>query len=124
MIWAKTWQEVWQQVNAKNSEDSEFEIDKRVSLANPEKARQALIRFTLQRNSPVCSVAGIRLYGFYRAPQPEGAKLKVEIIWQERHGVLWKERTLPVVVSRFPQEVELVGAGDEVRLERIRMILD
>ncbi len=118
----KTWQPVWRQANTSNSQDPEFEIDKRLSFTNPAKAREALIKFTLQRNSPFCSVTGIRLYGFYREPQPEEkARLNVEIVWQERHDKLWTERKLRLVVSRFPQEVELACDGEEVRLEKISL---
>lgn len=117
----KTWQQLWRLANRKNRDDPEFEIDKRVAVKNPAGSREVLVKFALTRNSPVCAVSGVRLYGFYRQPQVGQGRLKVEVVWQERHGREWQEKRWSRVVARLPHRAQLRCEGEEVRWARVVM---
>jgi len=117
----KNWQDVWRIADNANNHNSQFEMDEHVTLDNPAGVREALVKFDMRRNSKYFSVAGIRLYGFYKQPQPERAKLGVTIAWQERRGEQWTERTHSLATGTFPHTFELSCAGEAVRLSRIEM---
>jgi hypothetical protein len=88
---------------------------------NPSMVKEAFVKFSMVRNSPFFFVGGVRLYAFYKQPQPEGAKLGIEIVWQEKSGDVWDEKRRSVVVAKFPHEFELTCTGEDVRLQRIEM---
>lgn len=118
----KTWLPIWRQNSNTSTQDIEYERDKRVLLDNRHpKTRKVLVKFTMLRNSPSCSVEGIRLYGFYRLAQEQNAKLKAELVWQEKSGPQWQEKKLPVVVSHFPHSVDILCAGESIKLLKITM---
>lgn len=116
----KTWQVIWQQ-GSTGSQDPQYEIDKKVRLDNQAQSRQALVKFSMMRNSPACSVEGIRLYGFYRLAQAKNATLDVDIVWQEKDGGQWHEKRRLVTVARFPSSFDLPCAGEAIKLQTIRM---
>jgi hypothetical protein len=117
----KTWTSVWKQPNHRNRDNSQFEWDRRVELENKGGAREALIKFQMARGSKYFGVNAVRLYGFYRQPQPAGAKLAVNFLWEEKHGEEWKAKSKSVVVDAFPHEFEIECAGEAARVKRIDM---
>jgi hypothetical protein len=117
----KTWTSAWKLPNHKNWGSSQFELDKRVELKNDSGAKEALIKFDMIRGSKYFAVAGVRLYGFYKQPQPAGAKLAVEIAWQEKAGDKWEEKKQAFAADKFPQDFELTCGGEAVRLARVEM---
>jgi hypothetical protein len=117
----KTWTSAWKLPNHKNWGSSQFELDKRVELKNEAGAKEALVKFDMLRGSKYFAVAGVRLYGFYKQPQPAGAKLAVTIAWQEKTGDKWEDKKQSVAVEKFPHEFELTCGGEAVRLARIEM---
>ena len=117
----KTWTSAWKLPNHKNWGSSQFELDKKFDLKNDAGAKEALVKFDMVRGSKYFAVAGVRLYGFYKQPQPAGAKLAVEIAWQEKAGDKWEDKKQSFVAGKFPEEFELTCAGEAVRLSRITM---
>jgi len=117
----KTWTPVWKQPNHKNWGNSHFEMDKRVALQNAAGVKEALIRFDMRRSGKYFSISAVRLYGFYRQPQPKDAKLGVELGWQEKIGGKWSDRSKKLVVENLPHEFDLECGGEEVRVARISL---
>lgn len=117
----KSWRDVWRLADNDNRQNSQFEMDERVTLENPAGAREALVKFDMLRNSKYFSIPGIRLYGFYKEPQPEQAALDVTIAWQEKRGETWVDQTRSVRAAAFPHTFDLVCNGEAVRLARIEM---
>ncbi|HOX07764.1 MAG TPA: hypothetical protein PK280_15295 [Planctomycetota bacterium] len=117
----KTWTSAWKLPNHKNWGSSQFELDKKFELKNDAGAKEALIKFDMIRGSKYFAVAGVRLYGFYKQPQPAGAKLAVEIVWQEKAGDKWEEKKQAFTAEKFPQDFELTCGGEAVKLARVSM---
>ncbi|MFO7899007.1 MAG: hypothetical protein R6V58_08100 [Planctomycetota bacterium] len=116
----KTWAEIWKLGGNRNRQNSLFEMDKRVSLdANGKK--EVLIRFDMLRNSKYFGVNAIRLYAFYKNPQPEDAKLVVDFAWEENRGGKWVGKKTTMVVGTFPHTFDVECGGDAARLSSITM---
>jgi hypothetical protein len=116
----KSWVEVWKLGGNRNRQSSSFEFDKRVELKTAG-VKEALIRFDMLRNSKYFAVGAIRLYGYYKQPQPAGAKLAVELKWDEKAGNKWTEKSKSLVVSKFPHTFDLTCGGDAVRFAGVTM---
>jgi hypothetical protein len=117
----KTWTSAWKLPNHKNWGSSQFEMDKRVELKNEAGAKEALVKFDMIRGSKYFAVAGVRLYAFYKQPQPAGAKLDLTIAWQEKTGDKWEDKKQSVTADKFPREFEVTCGGEAVKLARIEM---
>jgi len=118
----KTWTSLWKVADNTNKDNSQFEMDKRVELKNPAGSKEALVKFLMRRRSGTFGVSSVRLYAFYRQPQPAGARLAVDFAWQEKRGGKWGPgKTKSVVVGKFPHEFELECGGEAARVWRITM---
>ncbi|MFW6158677.1 MAG: hypothetical protein ACOC8E_04900 [Planctomycetota bacterium] len=116
----KTWTEIWKLGGNRNRQNSSFEMDRRVELdANGKK--EVLIRFDMLRNSKYFGANAVRLYAFYRKPQPKGAKLAVDVAWEEQRGGKWVEKKQSMTVGEFPHTFEVECGGDAARLSSITM---
>jgi hypothetical protein len=116
----KSWTSVWRLAQNTNPENSSFEEDVRVPIENSG-VTEALVKFAMRQNSKYFGVNSVRLYAFYRQPQPKDAKMDLKLVWQEKTGDTWTDKERALVVSAFPQEFDLECAGDAVRLKRIEM---
>ena len=116
----KNWTEVWKLPNNRNRQNSSFEMDRRVELKQAG-VREALIRFDMLRNSKYFSINGIRLYGFYKQPQPKGAKLAVDLAWEEKTGEKWTEKKTSLVVAAVPHTFDVNCGGEAARVVAITM---
>jgi len=116
----KTWNEIWRIADNTNRDNSSFEEDAYVTLENAG-TNEVLIKFAMIRRSKYFGVNSIRLYGFYKQPQPKDAKLTVDLVWQEKTGDTWAEKKRSLVVDTFPHTFDLECGGKEVRLKRIDM---
>lgn len=118
----KTWNEVFRMTENPNRHHSQFEIDRYTKIENPTGAKDLLVKFDMLRNSKYFGAPSIRLYAFYAQEQPPDSRLAVELAWIEKQGEQWgPEKTKPLVVSKFPTDVELECAGTAVRFTRIFM---
>ncbi|MHC4917689.1 MAG: hypothetical protein ACYTGB_19615, partial [Planctomycetota bacterium] len=118
----KTWTSVWKRPNHRNWGNSQFELDKRIELENRTGAKEALIKFEMARGSKYFGVNAVRLYGFYKQPQPAGAKLDVEVAWEEKKGEEWKAGgSKKVAAEQFPHEFEVECGGDAARVSKITL---
>jgi len=117
----KSWASAWKIVDNSNGQNSSFEMDKRVELKNPAGAKEVLVKFEMERRTKYFGVNSIRLYAFYRQPQPEGAKLAVELKWEEKAGGGWAAKTKSVLVDKFPHTVEVECAGESARFAGVTM---
>ncbi len=117
----KTWTSAWKLPNHKNWGSSQFEMDRKVELKNESGAKEALVKFDMVRGSKYFSVGGVRLYAFYKQPQPAGAKLAVTVAWEEKTGDKWDKKERTFTAGKFPQDFELDCGGEAVKLERIEM---
>ena len=111
---------MWKLPNNRNRQNSSFEMDRRVELKQAG-VREALIRFDMLRNSKYFSINGIRLYGFYKQPQPKGAKLAVDLAWEEKTGEKWTEKKTSLVVAAFPHTFDVNCGGEAARVVAITM---
>lgn len=118
----KTWTEVWRIADNANSHNSQFEMDRRVTVENPAGVKEALVKYDLRRNAKYFAVAGVRLYAFYRQPQPADAGLNVTITWQEKTGSVWAEKKHSVVADKFPYAFDLTCGGESVRLSELALM--
>lgn len=116
-----TWTSLWKRPNHRNWGNSQFEMDKRVALKNEKNVKEVLVKFEMARGSKYFGVNSIRLYAFYKQPQPAGAKLAVDFAWEEKAGDKWTAKKKSVVVSKFPHEFEITCAGEAVRVKSITM---
>ena len=114
------WTGIWKISDNRNDQNSQFEMDRRVELENPSGAREVLIKFDMARRSKYFGVNEIRLYAFYRQPQPAGAQLAVTFAWQEQDAQRWIDKKKSVIVNRFPYEFT-IDCGGEARVRRIEM---
>ncbi len=117
-----TWLEAWKRPNHRNWGNSQFEMDKRLEFKNETGSKEVLFKFEMARSGKYFSVNSLRLYAFYKLPQPPDAKLKVELAWEVKQGEKWApggEKTL--VVSKFPHELEIECKGEAARFSKIVM---
>jgi hypothetical protein len=117
----KTWTTAFKYSENANRDHSQFEMDKHIRLDNAAGAREALVKIAMQRNSKYFGISQLRLYAFYQQPQPEGARLAVELAWQEKTGDKWEEKSKSLIAGKFPQEFEIECGGEAVKLARISM---
>ncbi len=115
----KTWASAWKIVDNSNGQNSSFEMDRRVELKNPTGAKEVRVKFEMERRTKYFGVNSIRLYGFYRQPQPEGAKLAVDLAWEEKTGDKWTEKKTSLVVAVFPHTFDLTCGGEAARINTI-----
>jgi hypothetical protein len=119
----KTWTSAFRRDGNTNRDNYQFEIDKRIPLDNPAGAREALVKVVMKKNAnnKIFGINQLRLYAFYRQPQAAGARLSVEIAWQEKTGDKWEDKRKSLVVDKFPTDFELDCGGEAARLSRLVM---
>jgi hypothetical protein len=118
----KTWTEAWKRPNHRNWGNSQFELDKRLEFKNEAGSKQALFKFEMARSGKYFSVNSLRLYAFYKQPQSPGAKLKVDLAWEEKTDDKWTpagKRSL--IIAKFPHEFEIECKGAAARFSKIMM---
>ncbi len=124
-----TWQPAFAIHGNTNNQNAQFERNARINLADNggQPSKEALIRFTLVGDNSFddgkqyCGVNAIRLYGYYDLPQPDGARLKVDLAWTETAGQTSADKSRSLVVDNFPTTFDLTCGGDSVRLKSITL---
>jgi hypothetical protein len=81
----------------------------------------ALVKFEMNRSGKYFSINSVRLYGFYREPQPAGTRLGVDFAWQEKSGEKWSDKKKSLVVDRFPHQFDVECGGEAARVSQIVM---
>lgn len=123
----KTWTQAFKLEKNENPQNTQFEEDVRADVPAGVKTREALFRYTIRGDSEhkpgkqAATIEAIRLYGYYALPQPEGAKLKVDVAWTETAGGKSADKSHSLVADKFPASFDLTCGGDAVQLESITM---
>ena len=123
----KTWGQAFHIDKNQNKDNTQFEEDVRVAVPPGVATREALFKYTVagdKEHKPgkqAGTIEAIRIYGYYREPQPEGAKLAVELNWEEKAGEQWLPKSYGEVldVSKLPADLMPDLGGEQVRLKSI-----
>jgi hypothetical protein len=124
----KTWTQAFKLERNQNSDNAQFEEDVKVDLPENE-SKEALVKFTIagdSKHAPGLSYGGLdtlRLYGYYRLPQPPGVKVAVDLVWQEKTGDQWTDKHVRQVVEAFPFEFPLTASGQDARFKSVTFSL-
>ncbi|MDD4891742.1 MAG: hypothetical protein PHU85_17625, partial [Phycisphaerae bacterium] len=121
----KTWTQAFKVEKNANGDNTSFEEDVRVAVPAGVATKEALFKFTIagdKEHKPgkqAGTLECIRLYGYYQLPQPAGAKLAVELNWEEKAGDQWLAKKYTRVIDKFPAEDMPDLGGEQVRLKSI-----
>jgi len=121
----KTWTQAFKLDKNENPNNTQFEEDVRVAVPQGVATKEAWFKYTIagdKEHKPgkqAGTLEAIRLYGYYRLPQPEGVKLAVELNWEEKVADQWHPKKYGVVVEKFPTDLMPDLGGEQVRLKSI-----
>lgn len=120
-----SWIEAFKIEKNTNPQNTQFEEDVKLAVPAGVQTREALFRYTIRGDhehkpgKQAATVPSIRLYAYYRQPQPDGAKLTVELAWQEKAGGKWADKKDVSTLDKLPADWTVNCAGDEVKLKSI-----
>jgi hypothetical protein len=123
----KTWTTAWKLDGNTNRQNSQFEEDARIDLPEGVTTDSALVRFTVRgdksfgRGKQYGGINAIRLYGYYRLPQPAGARIDLTFAWAEQHDGKWQPRSVEKVIDAFPTTFPVICEGVKVRFMGLKM---